>query len=1267
MRRHLGIRGKVLAVLALPVLVLAGASGAASATVQQDLTRAQQTRVVAESADRLGRLVDALQAERSASVRAVSADAVARARLADLRAATDLARGAATAQLDAWSAGSLGGRARSAVNALGSAADRLPAMRQAVDAGTAEPGTVARGYGDVVGAVVDLPTAVADGLSDRHTAAGLDAAGWLGGATEALSREQLAGAQLLDARPGSTPAETARRTAQLTGELAAADAQRLDALDRFRTVAAPAEVSALELAVAVPNGATPTVDALVARLRTSASGSVSGSASGSAADGRAAALWQRMTSVQATGLRGVAAQLSQATAEDAAQAVERARLRLELTLAGAVLLVGLSVLLALIQSRRITAPLRHLTAVATGLAGQLPALVERTQAGGSAPEPPPVTVRTRDEVGRLAEAFRDVHATTLAVAHQQVALRATVADMFVNVARRNQVLLSRLLAFIDRLERHERDPDALDNLFRLDHLTTRMRRNAESLLVLAGADSGRRLRSAMPLADVLRAAVSEVEHYERIRLTLAVDPPIVGHLALATAHLFAELIENATNFSDPGSKVLISSEPADDGVRVTIRDEGIGLPPDELAAVNARLADPGTVDAMSSQRLGFFVVGRLAARLDSKVQLRRGDGRGTLVTVELSRALFLPGSLTGGPEGEAAGPHAGPARSVPLRLTTVPAGAQAALPQSLPQACVPVAQDAADPPEPVAPEPVAPEPVAPEPVTSAEAGSAGHLLPYRPDTEADRQERPGDEGEPTRSWQALLHQGFPGAPRAPIADPLSPTGWLASDAWVDAPPERVRDDAAPDVVRGAGADHPPGGDRPGPAPSAALPWQPEEQPVRARVADDATARLPRRTPPLPPIPGADPSAVLPRRQRPTRSLPGSQGLPAGLDVGAPVRSSGQGTQARTGEPSPADASPAPAVGGEPQNATVPAVPGVSRSALRDVLPRQGFRLSLRRGRRSRGRIAADQGGPRPAGSGAVTQGQGASGPTVQGTAGHGVARGGPGSSAGPSPSTPTFGPAAGPGTVPWAGPAAPSVGATFGTPAGAPPIVGPAAGATRDGPGPNSTGLDGTGWNGPGPNGPGLDGAGPGGTVGDQPAGGGFDGTGFPSEAPSTGRLTERPWVGTAGAGVPGADPVDEERLRHAIASEALSELSRLSTYRPDRVSSAPATRLVHRTPAAAPSPAAFDPTMPSPAAGELPTAGAPSPAPGTGGDLDAAVTIASPRDAEQLRRMLSGFQAGVRRGRTAPDPAPTPPTAAGPSGDAPTPDPGTDEWRTTP
>src|SRR6266545_309500 len=233
-----------------------------------------------------------------------------------------------------------------------------------------------------------------------------------------------------------------------------------------------------------------------------------------------------------------------------------------------------------------------------------------------------VPVRSRDEIGRVAGAFNSVHEVAIRIAAEQAALRNSIGAMFLNLARRSQRLVDRQLELIDELERDEADPDALENLFKLDHLATRMRRNAEDLIVLSGAEPPRRWSEPVPLPQVVRGAVAEVEDYQRIELLPIDDVGAVGHAVADIIHLLAELLENATSFSPPGTSVRVAGQPAATGYVVEIEDRGLGMSDEELLDANQRLANPPVVDFAVSRMLGLFVVGRLAQRYGIRVQLR---------------------------------------------------------------------------------------------------------------------------------------------------------------------------------------------------------------------------------------------------------------------------------------------------------------------------------------------------------------------------------------------------------------------------------------------------------------------------------------------------------------------------------------------------------------------------------------------------------------------------------------------------------------------
>jgi signal transduction histidine kinase len=260
----------------------------------------------------------------------------------------------------------------------------------------------------------------------------------------------------------------------------------------------------------------------------------------------------------------------------------------------------------------------------------------------------PLPVRSKDEFGQVTEAFNAVHLEAVRTAAEQAALRSSVATMFVNLARRSQILVDRLIGHLDRLERGEEDPDRLAELFQLDHLATRMRRNDENLLVLAGADSTRVQREPAALLDVLRAAQSEVEHYTRIEFgVIDRDIEVAAHAVNDLVHLIAELFDNATAFSPPDSTVMVEARRVGDRSVLYVEDHGIGISPDMLAEINEKLASPPQVDVAVSRMMGLVVVARLAARHGVKVELRLSADRGVIADVTLPTAVLVPRALAG--------------------------------------------------------------------------------------------------------------------------------------------------------------------------------------------------------------------------------------------------------------------------------------------------------------------------------------------------------------------------------------------------------------------------------------------------------------------------------------------------------------------------------------------------------------------------------------------------------------------------------------------
>ena len=223
---------------------------------------------------------------------------------------------------------------------------------------------------------------------------------------------------------------------------------------------------------------------------------------------------------------------------------------------------------------------------------------------------------------------------------EQAALRKSIGDLLHNLARRSQGLVDRQLELIDELERNEADPNRLDELFRMDHLATRMRRNVENLIVLSGVDQRRRWSESVPLRDVVEAAVAEVEDYSRVQVAGIYDLTLAGQAASDVAHLLAELVENATSFSSPTTIVEVSGGPTGNGYVLEIEDHGIGMSDAELAEANRRLAEPLAADVAVSRMMGFHVVGRLAARHGIRVQLRHCWFGGVTALVLLPAVLL---------------------------------------------------------------------------------------------------------------------------------------------------------------------------------------------------------------------------------------------------------------------------------------------------------------------------------------------------------------------------------------------------------------------------------------------------------------------------------------------------------------------------------------------------------------------------------------------------------------------------------------------------
>lgn len=278
---------------------------------------------------------------------------------------------------------------------------------------------------------------------------------------------------------------------------------------------------------------------------------------------------------------------------------------------------------------------------------QLPEEIERLSKGGGVPEITGLPVRTNEEVGQLARAIDDIHFQAVRLAGEH-GVRLQIGEMFETLSRRSRSLVEEQLVLIETLELDEDDPARLDHLFRLDHLATRMRRNGDNLLVLADTVERHRRSGPVPLPEVLRAAMSEVEQYRRVTIGPTGDVSIVGAAAGDVGHLIAELLDNALRYSPPESSVSVTvSRAVDAGILVEVADRGLGMSAEDLSAANERLALGGEVTSETAKRMGLFVVGRLARRHNATVRLR--------ITAALTgqpgvtASVYLPGALIAPP------------------------------------------------------------------------------------------------------------------------------------------------------------------------------------------------------------------------------------------------------------------------------------------------------------------------------------------------------------------------------------------------------------------------------------------------------------------------------------------------------------------------------------------------------------------------------------------------------------------------------------------
>ncbi|HEY8474887.1 MAG TPA: nitrate- and nitrite sensing domain-containing protein [Natronosporangium sp.] len=317
-----------------------------------------------------------------------------------------------------------------------------------------------------------------------------------------------------------------------------------------------------------------------------------------------------------------------------------------LVLAGGLGLIAVitAIIMSITTARALVRQLERLRDAARDLAHtRLPRVVQRLSAGETvdvAAEAPPLRFGD-DEIGQVGQAFNAVQETAVRAAVQQAELRHGVRDVFLSLARRTQNLVHRQLSVVDAMERRETDADEMEDLYRIDHLATRMRRNAENLIVLAGSSPGRVWRRPVPMIDVVRGAIAEVEDYQRVNLLPVQSGALEGRVAGDVIHLLAELIENSASFSPPYAKVSVGGQRVAHGFVVEIEDRGLGMTEADLAAVNQKLAEPPDFSLVDTSRLGHYVVAKLAQRHGIRVHLRTSPYGGVTAIVLIPKEIML--------------------------------------------------------------------------------------------------------------------------------------------------------------------------------------------------------------------------------------------------------------------------------------------------------------------------------------------------------------------------------------------------------------------------------------------------------------------------------------------------------------------------------------------------------------------------------------------------------------------------------------------------
>ena len=621
--RNWRVRSKLIAVLVIPAVAFLGLASFGIGTLVANAQGFEDGRRLAELGRQVTALVHELQTERDLSgAYTVSGNQdigkALREQQSRANAAADAYREAEAPLHD-----DLGDSLRGKFDAVRAGLDDLAALRESARSSSLTARAIAAEYSRIIDGLLDVNADIAEPSGDEDLTQSVRSFNDLSRAKEVTSQVR-----------GILYALAFQENFEFGGfqDLSGLLAQQQAAFDEFQADANDEQRGLF--ADVVQGQAVLTVDRIEANTIRRQSG-----------DEIDPEQWLAASTTNMELLRSVESQLLEGVVDQSGQlssSAQRDALRNALLIA---LILGIALLALSLVARSMAQPLQQLRVGAIDIAQhRLPDAVQRlrtTERGDLDVQVEPIGIRSKDEIGQVAQAVDDIQQVAVRLATEQAGLRRSIGDMFTNLARRSQTLIDRQLELIDDLERNETDPETLEHMFRLDHLATRMRRNAEDLIVLSGADPGRHWVQPMTMVDVVRAAAAEVEEYQRVELLPLADLEVAGHVAVDVIHLLAELVENATAFSPPNTKVQIAGQAVPHGYVIEIEDRGLGMSDEELIQANERLANPPEIDFALSRVLGLYVVGRLGQRHGIKVQLRHSWYGGVTALTLLPHGLLV--------------------------------------------------------------------------------------------------------------------------------------------------------------------------------------------------------------------------------------------------------------------------------------------------------------------------------------------------------------------------------------------------------------------------------------------------------------------------------------------------------------------------------------------------------------------------------------------------------------------------------------------------